>query len=190
MRSTGTSRLCLLAGSALLLAVSSAVSAQVQAPPERGPGCAVAAPGMPLAMHADYRPQGAEDHGHGGPDAGPGFEGPLAPFLRGVELSDDQQDRIFAVLHEQAPRARQAARAAHRAREQLRALATSDSYDETAAKTLADTAAKAEAELGLLRAHADHAVIGVLTAGQRKQALAAPVGAECAGARIGATPWY
>lgn len=105
-----------------------------------------------------------------GPPQGPGA-GPDAPppYLRGLTLSDDQQDRIFDLLHAQAPHMRQLARSLHKSRTQLLALGLSDKYDETAARGLIDASTGAEAELALLRARTDHAIMAVLTPEQRGQ---------------------
>jgi Spy/CpxP family protein refolding chaperone len=106
-----------------------------------------------------------------GPPPGPGnaLEGPLPPYLHGLALSDDQQDRIFDLLHEQAPAARQLLRSLQKSRSQLHELGLSDKYDESAVRTLADAQSKAEGDLAVLRAHTDHEIRVLLTAEQRKQ---------------------
>ena len=125
--------------------------------------------GPPSIHHADLRLDRAE--GPGMPPAMFAGLGPLPPYLRGLSLSDDQQDRIFSILHEQAPRMRLQVRAAHKAREQLRQLATAEKYDENQAKSLAEAGGKAESEIALMRAQADHDIAALLTPYQRNEAF-------------------
>jgi Spy/CpxP family protein refolding chaperone len=106
-----------------------------------------------------------------GPPPAPGnmSEGPLPPFLHGLTLTDDQQDRIFDLLHGQAPMARQLLRSLQKSRSQLHELGLSDKYDETAVRALADAQSKAEGDLTVLRAHTDHEILALLTPEQRRQ---------------------
>lgn len=131
-------------------------------------GCA---PPHPLGLHASF-PMDAP----GGPPHGPGplgaLEPPLPPYLHGLSLSDAQEDKIFDLLHAQAPQVRQLARSLRKSRTQLRELGFSEKYDETAARGLIDAATRAEAELTLLRTRADHEILALLSPEQRSQALA------------------
>lgn len=136
---------------------------------------------LPLPAAAQPRPDGAPGprcdgspapaHHHNGP-GGPFMpgEGPMPGFIHGLDLTDAQRDKIFAIGHEQAPQMREKLKAAHKAREELRALVTSPQYDEAKAKALADTEARSMAEVGLLKARSDHAIYALLTAEQRKKA--------------------
>jgi Spy/CpxP family protein refolding chaperone len=107
-----------------------------------------------------------------GPGSLPGLDMPLPPYLHELTLSDEQQDKIFDLLHAQAPQVHRLARTLHKSNAQLRELGYSEQYDEAAARGLIDAAARAQSELALLRIRADHEVLGLLTPGQRKQALA------------------
>ncbi len=104
-------------------------------------------------------------HGNKGCDAVPGEA--MAPQLRHLDLSEGQRDRIFELLHAQAPALRDKAKAARQAEEQLRALSLSPDYSEAKARALADASAKAMAELRLQRAQSDHALSQLLTPAQR-----------------------
>lgn len=103
---------------------------------------------------------------------GPGMHEKEAtpPFLRGIELSEAQQDKIFSIMHQQAPLLREQAKAAHKAHEALRTLAASGQYDEAKARTLADSGARAMAEIALLHARAEQQIRALLTPEQRKRA--------------------
>ena len=107
----------------------------------------------------------------GRPGIPPGPEGgmPVPPMLRGIALTEAQQDKVFAILHAQAPALRSAAKAARNAHDALGALATSAQYDATKAKALADTEGRANAELAMLRAEGDHQIFMALTREQREQ---------------------
>ncbi|MDO8071691.1 Spy/CpxP family protein refolding chaperone [Janthinobacterium sp. SUN176] len=103
-------------------------------------------------------------HGPGGPGA-PG----LPPFLRGIDLSEAQQDKIFAATYAQAPLLREQEKIAFKAHAQLRALAASSAYDEAKASALASTAAQAMAQISLQQARLEQQLLAVLTPEQRKQ---------------------
>jgi Spy/CpxP family protein refolding chaperone len=114
-------------------------------------------------------------HAFRGPPPGPGF-GPSggdlrAPprFLAGLHLTDDQQDKVFAILYAAAPAMREQSKALHKAHEALRDLNESPQYDERRVKGLADSAAKADSELTVLRVRTEHGIFALLTAEQRKQ---------------------
>lgn len=129
------------------------------------------------ALSLTARAQALPEHGHPGfmpPHAG--FEGrggherpdePVPPFLRGVKLSEEQKDKIFAIMHAQMPQMRQLAKALRKAHEELRDLALSDKYDEARARTLAEGAAKASTEMALLRARGDQQIFALLPPEQR-----------------------
>lgn len=104
-------------------------------------------------------------HGPGGPGA-PG----LPPFLRGIDLSEAQQDKVFAATYAQAPLLREQEKIAYKAHAQLRALAASSAYDDARASALANTAAQAMAAISLQQARLEQQLLAVLTPEQRKQA--------------------
>ena len=139
----------------------------------------VAAPGADGDHRAACGPP--EFHGHGpmppppgGP--GPGFGhgpgpewGAPPPFLAGLKLTEDQQDKVFAIVYKAAPTLREQSKALHKAHEALMELSASEPFDESKAKSLADTAAKADGQLTLLRARTEHEIYAVLTPEQRKE---------------------
>ena len=99
----------------------------------------------------------------------PGAQG-LPPFLHGIELSEAQQDKVFAATYAQAPLLREQEKIAFKAHEQLRELAGSSAYDDAKASALASTAAQAMAQISLLHARLEQQLLAVLTPEQRKQA--------------------
>jgi len=78
------------------------------------------APDGPLAPAMPGPPPGF-GHGHG-PGPGPGAQG-LPPFLHGIDLSEAQQDKVFAATYAQAPLQREQEKIAFKAHAQLRELA-------------------------------------------------------------------
>ena len=125
---------------------------------------------IPLA--ADAHPP-MEGHGGGpmmpGERGGPGGHG-MIPFLHELNLSEAQQDKVFDILHALEPQMRDKAKAVRKARHELHEMSLSDTFDEARARTLADSAARAEADMALLRARSTQQVLAVLTPEQRKQA--------------------
>ena len=150
-------------------------------------GTAVAASGYPLPVmaapaDADAAPDG-EDGPFGAHDGGRGEPGPCGPgprrggpmggpgfsFLRGIELSEAQQDRLFAILHAQAPQLREQAKAEDKAHEALRAMMEGERFDEAKAAAQARALGQAIAARELLRVRTAGQVRALLTPQQREQ---------------------
>lgn len=134
-----------------------------------------AALALPLfAAHADDmgpgRPPMMQGDDHDGPERdGPGHGHGRPPFFRGIELSDAQEDKVFAILHAEAPYLREQSRAAAKAHEALRDMARSDKYDDAKAAALAQAEATAEAYIALQHVRTQQKLLAVLTPEQRKQ---------------------
>lgn len=126
----------------------------------------------PAMMHGgpDHEGPANGPRMHGGmpPFGGPGMVGrPL--FMRGVELSEAQEDKVFAILHEEKPYLREQGKAADKAHEALREMAGTDKYDDAKAASLAQAAANAMANIALQRARTEQKLLAVLTPEQRKK---------------------
>jgi len=107
------------------------------------------------------------------PGAGAGgVGGPGARFLRGLDLSEAQQDRVFTILHEQVPQRRQLDQAERRAHEALRALAGGPALDQAKASTAARALGQAIADGEMLRLQTDARLLAVLTPAQRAELAA------------------
>ncbi len=118
---------------------------------------------LPLAAHA--RPFGGEHHGmHGGMFSSE----PMPRLLRGLDLTEAQRDKIFELMHAQAPALRDKAKEMHKARTELRRLAFSAEYDEAKVMALSEANAKAMAEMAQMRARLGHEIYQILTPEQRK----------------------
>lgn len=128
--------------------------------------------GLPLAAGA--RPMMGEPDSCGGPMQMMGERGMsggnhLPPFLRDLNLSDTQRDRIFDLMHAQAPAMREQAKAMRKSQMELRQLGLSGEYSEAKAKALADANAQAMAKMGQLQASSSHQVYLLLTPEQQKR---------------------
>jgi len=142
-----------LAAAALALAVPLTVSA---APGPQG-DCA----GME-SRGAHGKRGGMERMAHGG------LESPMHA-LRSVNLSEAQRDKVFEIMHAQAPAMRERAKAEQKANEELRKLAAAPDYSEAKARALSESIGKAAADAALARVKVDRQIAEVLTPEQRKQ---------------------
>jgi protein CpxP len=144
----------------------------------------------PLAGFAGP-PAGSGDDAHGTPRGidcparrgaipGPGVGGFSAgerpwdvppPYLAGVALTEEQQDKVFGILYAAAPVIREQAKALRKARQALEDLTTTAQYQETRAKALAEASSKADSQLALLRARTERDIYLLLTPEQRMQML-------------------
>jgi Spy/CpxP family protein refolding chaperone len=129
---------------------------------------------LPLAASADEgMPPDGERAQHG-----PGFGGPHGgiagrhggmPFLHGIDLSESQEDKLFQLMHGQAPYLREQQRAHEKAMRALHALGKAEKFDDAAAARLAQSAAQAQANLTLAHIRTHQRVLALLTPEQRKQ---------------------
>lgn len=94
--------------------------------------------------------------------------GDLPPEFARLQLSDEQEDRIFALLHEQAPLRRQRERSLQTLQHEMQQLARADTLDTARLRKLADDAALQRAELDVLHVSTAVRLRAVLTAAQRK----------------------
>ena len=115
----------------------------------------------------DFRP-GAGFHDFSSHEHGWGW-GPHPAFLEGLKLTEEQEDKVFAILHAAAPGLRVQAKAAAKANEGLRELGTSAQLDDARAKALTDAAGKAESQLELLHIRAEHEIYLILSTQQRAE---------------------
>lgn len=150
----------LLAGAGLALALPLAAFAQGAPSMSGGPGM----DGGPRFQMRGGPGEGG--HGHWGHR---GHHGGGAMFLRGIQLTDAQKDKIFAIRHALAPQMYEKFKVVRQSREDLRGMATSANYDEARAKAAIDAGARAKADLALLRLRSQHDIFSVLTPEQKAQ---------------------
>lgn len=184
----------LLAACVAAASANTAFAAGQQAPSgAAAPG--TAAPGAGMAHPADADASGGEDkergrgprQGFGGSRLGaPGLDGPsphdhdmpphgphggpgLFGQLQRLDLSETQQDKLFAITHAAAPQQRNQEKAERKAHETLRAMGGSPQFDDARANAAARELGQAIAGGVLLRARVESQVLAVLTPAQREQ---------------------
>jgi Spy/CpxP family protein refolding chaperone len=128
----------------------------------------VAAQAMNGSEHCERRPgiHGPMEHDEIPPESAPN----TPPFLHGLNLTEAQRDQIFKIMHNQAPVLREKTKEARKAHTELRALSFSDKYDEARAKALAESGARAMAEIAEMRAAGANRIYLLLSPEQRKKA--------------------
>ena len=111
-----------------------------------------------------------DKHGHGFKHRANWGEPGVPHHFKALNLTQDQQDKIFAIAHEQAP-VKYAQHKQHRETlEALRTLAQADKFDEAKAQQLADQLGKLEKEKVLNRLKTEAKISAVLTPDQRAKA--------------------
>lgn len=125
----------------------------------------------PVPMTHPGQPMGLPQMPPPDMERGMGVEacGPLPPPLLRIRLSELQCDKIFALTHALAPGQRERSKAIHQAQDNLRTLTLSAQFDETKARTLADTIARNMAENELQQAKLFQQIRVLLTPEQRQQ---------------------
>ncbi|CAM5222570.1 hypothetical protein CDEF62S_02535 [Castellaniella defragrans] len=135
---------------------------------------AMAAAPMMASAATDGGPDGGYDGAgshphqnmHRGHDMRGGWSGPM---LRKLNLTQDQQDQIFKIRHDQAQAFYDQRKALRIAAKSLHEVTTADSFDQAKAKQAADAMGQAESQLALLRAQTQAQIRAVLTPEQRQK---------------------
>ncbi|HVL57831.1 MAG TPA: Spy/CpxP family protein refolding chaperone, partial [Burkholderiaceae bacterium] len=137
-----------------------------QQPMMQGAGAAGAMHGMRGMHHGDGH---GRMHGMRGMHHGEGYGIGLGMrLLRGLDLSEEQRDRIFEILHAQAPQVRAKGKELRQARQELQRLALSTEFDEARVKAASDRTARAIADIAQLRTAAANQVYRLLTPEQQQ----------------------
>ena len=114
-------------------------------------------------------PPAAGRHGPGADhEGGPGPHFGHAPLHR-LKLTEAQQDKVFAIMHAQAPQRREYDKAIRKAHEALRELGRADKFDDAKANAVSRDLGQAVAAQALLQARTEAQIQAVLTPEQREQ---------------------
>lgn len=89
--------------------------------------------------------------------------------LHRLDLSEAQQDKIFDIMHAQAPAMRDQMKSLRKSEKELQALKATPDYSEAKARQLVDQIAKQRADMEMSRLQAERKVMDILTPEQRKQ---------------------
>lgn len=122
--------------------------------------------GMGMGKHCPMAQMG--HHGMKGHKGGYGHQRG-AGFLKGLDLTEAQEDRIFEIQHALAPAKREYHKEIRKLREQQRELVQSASYDSGKMKKLVEQETRLTADHRLKMADAKNKMYQVLTEEQRKQ---------------------
>lgn len=118
----------------------------------------------PAQMNAGWQDRGAQRHlARRSGDRG------IRAMLHGLKLSEEQRDKVFAVLHAQAPQLRANAKQRRNAVRELRTLALADNYDETRVKALSESLSQTVAVDAMIRSRSANEIYQALTPEQRQQ---------------------
>jgi Spy/CpxP family protein refolding chaperone len=112
---------------------------------------------------------GGEHAAFGGP-MGHGGGKQIHRMMERLDLSDEQRDQIFDIMHAQMPAARDKMKELRAGRQALRALTMSAELDEAKVREAADAQAKLIADMMVMRSQTMNKVYKVLTPEQREQA--------------------
>jgi Spy/CpxP family protein refolding chaperone len=156
MQNMKTMRFSMAAALLAACCATSFAAGQAEAPPaDRG-------------QASDQGPRG----GHGPEDGPQHWFGQMRGHMRfdgHLQLSEAQQDKLFAIHHAAAPQQRQQEKALRHAHEALRALGDAAPFDEARANAAARDLGQAVAAVALLHARVHAQALAVLTPEQREQ---------------------
>lgn len=135
--------------------------------------CCAAAHAGDKGPESNQGTRGPDMHGpgmHGPEGRGPEGRGPgFGHFGRELQLSEAQQDKLFAIEHAAAPQRRQQHKAVRQAHEALRGLRDAPQFDEAKASAASRELGQAIAVEALLDARLHAQTMAVLTPEQREQ---------------------
>jgi protein CpxP len=103
-----------------------------------------------------------------------GKAGTMSPraWLRGLDLSEAQRDKVFAIMHAEAPKMREQAKLIRAARTELNGHATAAVLDPAQLKAASDKLARAMADMSASRVGTRNQIFQLLTPEQRQQVQA------------------
>lgn len=138
-------------------------------------GVALAVPFLVSAQGApagDGMREGGAFHRIHARHGGPGEQGLRGgAFLRGLDLTEAQRDKVFAVMHANAPAMREQGKILRATRGELAKLALSNDYDEAKVKALTDRSAQAMSTIAQLRARGMNEIFRTLTPEQQAKVI-------------------
>lgn len=115
-------------------------------------------------------PRFLHDDEFAGPEHRGGPGGELAPpYLPALNLDEAQRDKVFSILHGQAPVMRERLKDLGRLESGLQRLSAAPDYDERKTRALAEQLGRATAEIALLRARTDRQIFELLNPEQRQR---------------------
>lgn len=89
--------------------------------------------------------------------------------LHRLNLSEAQDDKIFEIMHAQAPKMREQMKSLRKSEDELRALKAAPDFSEAKAKQVVDRIASQRADMEMARLQTERQIMGLLTPEQQKQ---------------------
>lgn len=132
-----------------------------------GPTLAESGMGMGKGMGKQCPMKSA--HGGGMNHGGMGHFDHVPPFLHGLELTEEQRDKIFDITYAQIPEMRKLHKELRDLHQQQKTLPLSAEYDAGKMKKLVDAETKLHAEKMLKMAETHNKIYKLLTDEQRKE---------------------
>lgn len=111
--------------------------------------------------------EGRGGHRMGGRHMGGPGRGPMG-MLRGLNLSEEQRDKVFALMHGQVPAMREKGKELAKAREALRGAGMTTAYDAAKVAQLAAAQGKVIADMIVMRTETFNKVFALLTPEQQR----------------------
>ncbi len=142
-------RLLVVAGLALAIPLAALAS-----PGGKGGGCEARDGMRKTAMHGGHGMMG---------------EPMMMRGLHRLDLSEAQQDKIFEIMHGQAPAAREQMKSLRKSEQALQALKATPDFSDAKARQLVDQIAKQRADMEMSRLQTERKVLDLLSPEQRKQ---------------------
>ena len=102
---------------------------------------------------------------------GKGGMGGMHRMLRGLDLSDEQEDKIFEIMHAQQPKAREKKQLLRKSRQELHAATMTTKYNARTVRKLAETHSQLMADLIVMHAETGNKIYALLTPEQQQQLL-------------------
>jgi periplasmic protein CpxP/Spy len=93
----------------------------------------------------------------------------LPPIISQLDLTEEQQDKVFELMHDKAPAIFENEKIARKTMQELQQLTKFDRFDAAKAKSLAEAHGKALSELTYLHTVIQAQIWAVLSADQRKR---------------------
>ncbi|MGZ8251382.1 MAG: Spy/CpxP family protein refolding chaperone [Methylophilaceae bacterium] len=93
----------------------------------------------------------------------------IPPYLRDIDLTEAQRDKLFSLMYAQMPAMREQGKLRHKTMAELRALSSAETFDDGKAQQLTSQLANIEKDMLLARTRNDAKIFAILTPEQRQK---------------------
>ena len=127
---------------------------------------------LPLAALAEPMGKGEPHADKCAPHSPMGMKGPMQempPYLKGIQLTETQMDKIFEITHPQVPVMRNLSKQRHQLMAELHQATIATPFDEAKIRKIADKLADVEKKILLQRTLTDAKIFAILSPEQRAE---------------------